>query len=372
MDKVLIVDEDQELLKSLYEGLDKLHQFEVMTAIDNEAAFDILAKKKISVLVTAIGKSKLDGLELVAYMTRNHQSTPIVVMNDYGKPWFREYTSQSDFLYHIEKPFPIKSLVSSIFVGLTLRDEGKYVDGMTLSSLMPIMEAQHKSCRMEVESPGKSKGFLYFDDGVLIDAHHRDLAAEKAASEITGWHRIKIKFSELPLRRKKHRVKTPLMDMVGATWQKKDLKNEKAAFPEAENKETAGDGISNKTPVNEILKRYILEFTTIKGYKAVAVLNGEWEILEYHAADEKIDLGPIVESIRNIFSVSTNSTVELGLDKCLAFTLHTQKCSVLTISSDSSSKFHFRLIGLCDPSGNWVFMQHKLERLAKQILAEFN
>ena len=80
MDKILIVDDDQKLLADLQVGLDKMRQFEVLTAADNDAAIGALSKNKVSVLVTALDSSKVDGLELVAYMTQHHQSTPIVIM----------------------------------------------------------------------------------------------------------------------------------------------------------------------------------------------------------------------------------------------------------------------------------------------------
>ena len=50
MDKVLIVDSNAEFLKSLKDGLDKMHQFEVLIASDGEEAIDILSNAKVAVL----------------------------------------------------------------------------------------------------------------------------------------------------------------------------------------------------------------------------------------------------------------------------------------------------------------------------------
>ena len=171
MDKVLIVDGDPELLDNTRKGLEKVQQFEVLTAGDGEEALSIMSSHYISVLATDIETPTLDALELLAYMSQKHPNTPCIVMTDRGKPWFKKRISQQSFLYHLEKPFEIKSLVSALFVGLNLRDEGESAKGMTMASLLPLLELQQKTCRMQVKAADRRKGFLYFEDGELIDAH---------------------------------------------------------------------------------------------------------------------------------------------------------------------------------------------------------
>ena len=178
MDKVLIVDSNADFLKSLKDGLDKMHQFEVLTASDGEEAIRLLSTEKVAVFVTDINTPNLDGLELLAYMTQEHPNTPCIVMTDYGKPWFRKRMDQQEVLYHLEKPFEIGALASAIFVGLNLRDEGMNYKGMTMASILPLIEIEQKTCRMEVKSAGKGKGYLYFDEGVLIDAHLKGKTGE--------------------------------------------------------------------------------------------------------------------------------------------------------------------------------------------------
>ena len=107
MDKVLIVDSDSENLKKIENGFKELHHFQLLTAQDGKSAIDLLKKTKASVLITDINLSDMDGIHLLAYMTRNHPSTPCVVMLGPGKPrpWFTDRTGHEDALYYIEKPF---------------------------------------------------------------------------------------------------------------------------------------------------------------------------------------------------------------------------------------------------------------------------
>jgi type II secretory pathway predicted ATPase ExeA/CheY-like chemotaxis protein len=223
MDNILILSKDTAHTETLKAGLEKTRHFGVTIAIKGKEAIAFFDKIKVSVLVTDIRLSDMDVLDLLSYMTQKHSATPCIVMTDHGKPWFKEKMARQSLLYHIEKPFKVSSLLSAIFVGLTLRDEGKNLKGMTMASVLPLIEILQKTCRMEAKADNQKKGYLYFNEGVLIDAHFNDLRGESAAREIAGWEGIAIKFTDLPERRTRTRVKTHLMDMAEACWDKSEV-----------------------------------------------------------------------------------------------------------------------------------------------------
>ncbi len=374
MDKVLIVDGNADFVASLKEGLDKMHQFEVLTATDGQAAVDILGNDKISVFVTDINTPKLDGLELLAYITQEHASTPCIVMTDYGKPWFRKRMDQQEVLYHLEKPFEIGALASAIFVGLNLRDEGINYKGMTMASILPLIEIEQKTCRMEVTSAGKGKGYLYFDEGVLIDAHFKGLTGEKAALEISEWDRIVIKFSELPRRRTRMRVKTDLMDMVGATWMREETEappEEVTPSPDlfSETTTASSSPIAADT-ISLVLQKHLEEFKSIKGYQAVAVLSTDGDVLAADQTGPERDLNRLAAGISSLFAVSEETVSQMGFNRSQALTLHTENGIVLLASSDQESTADIRLMGITSVDGNWFYMKVQLENLFPKLTAE--
>lgn len=223
MDNILILSGDDDHAKTLKSGLDKIHQFAISIVNQGEEAIALFDKIKFSVFVTDISPPGMDALDLLSYMTQNHPNTPCIVMTDHGKPWFKEQMAQQSFLYHLEKPFKISSLASAISIGLNISEAGKNLKGMTMSSVLPLIEILQKTCRMEAKSKEQNKGYLYFNKGVLIDAHFNNLTGEPAAREISKWERIAIKFTELPERRTRTRVKTHLMDIAGACWDKSQV-----------------------------------------------------------------------------------------------------------------------------------------------------
>ena len=223
MDKVLILTSDETQAKDLKSGLEKMHQFAVNFATRGKDALALFDTLKISVFVTDISPPDMDALDILSYMTLHRPNVPIIIMTDHGKPWFKEQMAKQSFLYHLEKPFKTGSLASAIVVGLHLRDEGKHFQGMTMASVLPLVEILQKTCRMEARSTNQEKGYLYFNKGVLFDAHYNDLRGEAAAREIASLKGISIKLSELPLRRTRTRVKTNLMEIAGAFWDKKKV-----------------------------------------------------------------------------------------------------------------------------------------------------
>ncbi len=218
MDKILIVDRDEQFLENLARGLEKARQFHILLARSGREAISILKEQKISVAVLDAEIHDIDILDLLEYMTQNCPITPCIIMSDYGKPWFGKSLRQKSFLYHLSKPFDISALLSAIFVGLNLRDEGGHIRGMTMLSLLPIVEMLQKTCRMKVSAGAKNYGYLYFKDGILFDAHFGSLNGEAAAREIVTWHKIAIEMSELPRHRTRKRLKTGLMDIADYSW----------------------------------------------------------------------------------------------------------------------------------------------------------
>ncbi len=377
MDKVLIVDGNADFVASLKEGLDKMHQFEVLTATDGEEAIETLSQNKVAVFVTDINTPKLDGLELLAYITQEHASTPCIVMTDYGKPWFRKRMDQQEVLYHLEKPFEIGALASAIFVGLNLRDEGINYKGMTMASILPLIEIEQKTCRMEVKTSGKGKGYLYFDEGVLIDAHYKGLTGEKAALEISEWNRIVIKLTDLPRRRTRTRVKTHLMDMAGATWMREETEEvreeDSTTSPGVvlEEASTTSSQINLET-TNKVLQRHLEDFKSIKGYRAVAVVSSDGDVLAADKARGKLDLERLAVGMSSIFSVAEETIAQAGFKSSEALILHTKNGVVLIASSSLETMTGIRLLGITAPDGNWFYMKVQLENLFPKLMAELD
>lgn len=381
MDKVLIVDNDIENIKSIENGFKELHHFKLLTATDGKMAIDILQQTKIAVVVANISLPGIDGAELVAYMSRNYGSIPCVLMVDPGKPkpWFTHRASNEEILYYIEKPIEFGALATVIFVGLNLKDEGLTRKGLTLRNYLPAMALARKTCQLEVVSGSQRKGFLYFSEGVLLNAECNGTSGDAAAKEMAGWEGVSLSISALPQRHQTQRIETKLMEIAGAIWRQKakSAPSEKPSQPAAPPRPPQPKPAPAAPPqpaaglskFQEAASRSAGILKTIKGYKGFAVLNPGGDILAMDNVDDSIDIKSFVAEFNDLFAKCSLSVSKKGMDRCTGFTVHTQKAIVIMLASDVYKEGNFRFIGIMAPDGNGYFMQTQLSKIIPQILA---
>ncbi len=377
MDKVLIVDSDKKNLDRIEKGFKELHHFELLTAQSGKSAVSILKTTKPTVLITDIKLSDIDGVQLLAYMTRNHPSTPCVVMLEEGmpRPWFTDRTGHEDVLYYLEKPFEFGALASIIFVGLNLKDEGLTMKGMTLKNFLPLIVLSRKTCRMEVVSGSRKKGNLYFDSGVLLDAHYNHITGDQAAKDMARWESVSISFSRLPEENTEQKINTKLLEIAGAIWKEKSkpkpLPKQAAALQPIELSVPVSQPapVAGQSKLQTSLSRHVNIIKTIKGYSGLAILSPDGKVLAFDVANKSVDFKGFSKEFNNMFAQCSKTVRQKGLDRCTGLTVHTKKAIVIMMTSDVYKEGNFRFIGLMTPEGNGFFMQTQLLRVIPQILA---
>ena len=369
MDKVLIVDSDQDTLEKIEKGFKDLHHFELLTATDGESALNILTKTKIAVFVTAVELPKIHGVELIAFMTRKRQETPCVVLVDADtpKPWFRDRMNHENVLYYMQKPFQFGNLASAIFVAQNLKDEGLSRKGITLRNFLPMVEMSRKSCRLDVTSGGQKRGYLYFDRGILLDAHFNHLQGEQAAREMIKWDRASINLSELPKDKSKKVIRVELMEIAGALWgnPNKPAKSPKLTEKQAQSQPAPAAGESK---LQAALNRYVNMLRTVKGYKGIAILSPDGAVLATDTPAEPIDFKYFAASFNQMLTTCHQTTYQKGFDKCTGMTVHTTKGLILIMSADVMKEGNFRFLVLMAHDGNAYFMQVQLAKIIPSIL----
>jgi CheY-like chemotaxis protein len=367
MDKVLIADSDQETLEKIKKGFRDLHHFEILTAAEGEAALKLLNQEKVAVFVTAIDLPKIPGIDLIAFMTRKRPETPCIVMVEPNtpKPWFQDRTGHENVLYYLQKPFQFGNLASAIFVGQNLKDEGLSRRGITLRNFLPLIEISRKTCRLDITSGGQKQGYLYFDRGVLLNAHCEDLTGEAAAREMTKWDRVSLTISELPKEQSKKVIKTELMEIARALWGRPNAADGQRRPAAAENPVPRAGQTKLQTAVN----RYAGILRTVKGYKGIAVLNSEGSVLASDTLDTSLDFKAFVGPFNQMLTNCQQTTFQRGFEKCTGLTVHTTKGLILMMASDVMKEGNFRFLVLMEPGGNSYFMQVQLAKIIPSILS---
>ena len=403
MSKVLIVDPNSDFLNSLNEGLKQYQsQFEVLAVSDGQAAVEVLKREPVSLLVTDLGTPKIDGLALLAHMTRNYSKVPCVVMTRYETPQIKKRTSPEDNPRYLEKPFHFQELANAIIEGLDFYDEGKGLrGGLSVSGFLSLIEMEEKTCLLEIHSGEKRKGLLFFDNGVLYDAIYGDLNGDDAALEMIPLENVTFSFKDLPQKKIRRRIKTALTDLITEAMKLGD--ETKAARegipPESEQMEDSllifddESGLKGREVLNApsgerkveaateniniiegdklmALEKFLEELQSIKGYKASAVMNFTGEILASDSTDPNIDLAVVGATFNDIFRSAHEASKKIGLEACKKTTIETPKGLIVMECSGVDATVHFHVIGILSADGNQALMKMQFDKMIPQVMEE--
>lgn len=215
MDKVLIVDDDEQLLLILTEILGKYkNKFEIYPVKDGFEAIRALQENKISLVVTDLYMPRINGLVLLSYMSKNFPNIPCIVMTGHGteelkKRLEKQYTS------FIQKPFPVTELADIIMSTLG-HDQNLLgtMNGVSVSGFLKLVEMETMTCLCEIQSENQETGYMVFEGGVLLNAFYGQLRGEEAAIELFKMDRVKIKFRKPPKKKFPKRINRSLSALL--------------------------------------------------------------------------------------------------------------------------------------------------------------
>ena len=256
MKEVLIVDDFKPTLKSINSYLTRMYRGEINFHIaeNGKEATEILNSNEIDLVVTDIGMPVMDGLELLAYMSKNHPGIPVIVMTSFGTPQMEEQLKKLKAFLYLEKPFDIKELEKKIIEGLRCETEG-HVRGFSLPSFLQLIQIESKTCTLEIQHEGK-KSFLYFMDGSLIGAKTANKNGTEAALEILTLEKAEINILAR-CRNSEKTIDTPLHYLLLESARIKDEKNKENGHLESLIKEEVEKGIYSLLDSEDTKKKEI-------------------------------------------------------------------------------------------------------------------
>ena len=236
MNRVLIVDDSQELLNPIVLGLRKYKSdFEILTAANGEEAVNILRKESVSTLVTDLYMPKMDGLELLAYMSQNHPRIPCIVMTAFGSAEIQDILDQRGVFHYLEKPIDLQALANAILDALAQFEQGTSLDGVSVAGFLQLIEMEQKSCILEASNPRKETGRFFFVNGKLYNAEYHDLNADQAAMTMISWEKAKLRIKSLPDGEQEKKIGFGLKTLILESARRKDELTGGAGAKDAKN-----------------------------------------------------------------------------------------------------------------------------------------
>lgn len=292
--KVLLVDDDQEMLLTLKEGVQKYRDsFTILLASDGLDAVESLKKNVISLVVTDLKMPRMDGFRLLAHIMEHYPDIPVIIVTGYSTPEMENLARKGGAVGYIAKPFLIENLARQIMTALRRESEGGTLHNVSSGIFLQLVEMEQKTCtvRLEDKSSGK-KGVLFFRDGELLDSRVDDLQGETAAYEVFSWDQVNLSIQN-GCALKEKRINSEMQHLVLEAARRKD-ENITDDIPSSDLKAAALLDSDSRLIIKNIKKKIEFEAGTDCGVEDIYQDNS-WGslVLQFSRAGELFDLGTL-------------------------------------------------------------------------------
>lgn len=209
--KILIVDDDPEVLSVFSEALNATDDFDVLTAECGSAATSLITLMNIDMVIADNDMPDGDGASLLASIRKIDPDILRFLMSWLPAGELRRRTERLEIDGYFEKPLDMASLAATVRELLRSEPKGR-VDGISTSAFLQMIELEEKTCMLTIRSRDRA-GRLFFQKGHLIAAEAGDLRDEDAAYEIINWRDTAIEIQHTD-RKAAPRINLPLMHIL--------------------------------------------------------------------------------------------------------------------------------------------------------------
>ncbi len=203
---VMVVDDDQEMLLSLKDGLEKYDKtLSVLMAGDGIVALEKLEENSVSLVVSDLKMPRMDGVSLMTRMHEHYPDIPVIVVTGYRTPETEHLAWGVGAAAYIEKPFKINELAGQIMAALEKTTDGGTLNNVSSGMFLQLMEMEERTCTIRLlDNPTGRQGVLFFREGELLDARINGSRGESAAHELFSWEEVSLSIqNSCPLREKR-------------------------------------------------------------------------------------------------------------------------------------------------------------------------
>ncbi len=170
------------------------------------------------------------------------------------------------------------------------------ISGISIASFLQMLEQERHSCKVFVESANK-QGFLFFDDGTLVDAEYKQLIGIEAAYNIVSWQNPSIALNESVTRSRN--IEHPLGYILLNAAKQQDEQNETMNEPTI-------SYTSDKAEQDPDFQATVTVLTAIRGIHYFYILNKSGKIVVHSAPN--MALGELI-----IYCIITSSNLRKTL-----------------------------------------------------------
>lgn len=184
MKKVLIVDDEEDMLWMLQRNLDNgIPNIETFTAQSGDEALNIIDETEMNLIITDINMPGISGLELLTEVSRRFPDTKVIIMTAYPSNTFENKAKKEGAVQFVEKPFDINDMRKTVEESLESSATGATAGGIALIDIIQFNGLANASTTLKVTA-GEKKGMIFFQEGKVVHCSFGENTDETAFFEI--------------------------------------------------------------------------------------------------------------------------------------------------------------------------------------------
>ena len=206
--KILIVDDDPEILSVCAVAANTTGQYDVLTAENGKIALELIKFIKMDLILADLNLPDMDGIRLLTAVHRREPEMGLFLMTWQPPSEFQGREQEIKLGGVFEKPLDVPAVLAAIQTSQRSDLKGG-IEGFRTASFLQMIEMEEKTCTIQVRWADRL-GLLFFRKGQLIAAETGDMKNEDAAYEIINWEDSAIEIAPADLD-KQTEINRPLM-----------------------------------------------------------------------------------------------------------------------------------------------------------------
>jgi len=258
MKKILLVDDEEIIVKSLKEGLKKYEKdlFETDIAFNAKDALKLIKKNTYHLVVSDIRLPDKSGVELFLELKKIQPACKFIAITAFSNPEVKEKVEELGALKYLEKPFDFKEFEELVLKAVeeeSTPHSERIEDLIELTTLLQLINMEKKTLVLWVVLDGQ-KGYIAFENGEIIDAKFGNLRGVEAVNFLIMKNKGKLKIDRGKKARKRT-INIPFMTLLlNAVKTKDDMERESKDYSNI-NSEAAENSIG-KTIIEKVEEEF--------------------------------------------------------------------------------------------------------------------
>ncbi len=358
--KILLVDDEKALLKSLKSGLKKFSgQFTTDICFSVNEAVKKIDQTDYDLLITDIRMPKKSGVDLLLHLKKANFKGAIKVMSAYHDAENLQKINSLGVMNIISKPFDLQWFRNMILDFFNSREEASATfDSIDLVSVMQMINIDKRSAKLQLDLED-SRGIIHFRDGEIINAEFGDIGGIDAISKLVSYKRGFISVKK-PGTGIKNIINKPFIELLMDILKKNDEKNKDEISPKKGKK-----NIKFKE-VKMVIKEVLAVLEDVSGYMGSGVFTPQGEMLEGSSEVSGISFEQSGSLVHDILNKSKNLTSEAGFGDMHMIQLYTDMGIIFAVCHSENDQ-HFHTILVINNNGNVAMGKLKMEKVVNAL-----